>query len=474
MSVGRRVLALELALLGLVLAAAGALFHHGLSAPASFDEAVYLLATSAMRHGQALGSEIFTAQPPGFYTLIRAGQAVFGTTVSGGRDTVIAFALAGLVGAYLIGRSYSGPAAGLGAAALLAVAPPFPTFAANISADLPSFALGLLALAFLLFALDGRAPLLCSALSGALLAASISVKVSGLTLLVPAAGFLLARRSYVRASMLGALVAGFAAVALALAVGYWSGLHGIWVGAVDYHDRARSVGGPGLGLGDNVHRVTHFLDLRTPFAWLVLLAAVVSLTPWRPRLRVPLWPLLAWALASAIFLVWHHPLHDNHMVLLAVTLAVPAGLVLGAAAVQLGGRRALVAGLVLALALCAGFAQEWRRDNRNAAAQPAQVLWAVQQIKRLTRPGDLVVTDEPIVNVLARRQSPGRLVDTAFLRFDSGLLTDQQVLDTIEQDHVRAVVAGRAFRAHPKLLAELARRFPTRLDHGGVTIYLRA
>ena len=73
-SVGRRVLALELALLGFVLAAAGLLFHHGLSAPASFDEAVYVLATSAMRHGQALGSQIFTAQPPGFYTLIRAGR----------------------------------------------------------------------------------------------------------------------------------------------------------------------------------------------------------------------------------------------------------------------------------------------------------------------------------------------------------------------------------------------------------------
>ena len=427
-----------------------------------------------MRHGQALGSEIFTAQPPGFYTLIRAGQAVFGATVSGGRDTVIAFALVGLVGAYLIGRSYSGPAAGLGAAALLAVAPPFPTFAANISADLPSFALGLLALALLLFALDGKAPLVLSALSGALLAGSISVKVSGLTLLVPAAGFLWARRRYVHPAMLVALVVGFAAVALALVIGYRSGLHGIWVGAVDYHDRARSVPGPGLGLGDNVHRVVHFLDPRTPFAWLVLLAFVVSLTPWRPRLRVPLWPLLAWTVSSALFLIWHHPLHDNHMVLLAVTLALPAGIVLGAAAAQLGGRRALVAGLVLALALCAGFAQEWRRDNRNAAVEPAQVLWAVRQIDRRTGSGDLVVTDEPIVNVLARRQSPGRLVDTAFLRFDSGLLTDQQVLDVIERDHVRAVVAGRAFRARPELLAALARRFPTRLDHGGLTIYLRA
>jgi len=474
MTAGRRVLALELALLGVVLAAAGVLFHHGLSAPSSFDEAVYLLATAGLRHGQALGSEIFTAQPPGFYTLIRAGEAVYGATVSGGRDTIVTLALAGLAGAYLIGRTLSGWAAGLAAAALLAVAPPFPTFAGNISADLPSFALGLLGLAFLLLALDGRATLACAALSGALLAASFSVKVSAVTLVVPVAGFLWARRAHVGARLLGALGAGFAAVALALVVAYRGGLRGIWTGAVDYHSKARGVPGPGLGLGDNAHRVLHFLDYRTPFGWLVLLAFVVWLTPLRPRLRVPLWPLVAWAVVSALFLIWHHPLHDNHMVLLAVTLAVPAGTTLGAAAAQLGGRRALAAGLMLALALGAGFAQEWRRADRNAAAQPAEVLWAVQQVDRLTRPGELVVTDEPIVNVLARRQSPGRLVDTAFLRFDSGLLTERQVLDVIERDRVRVVVVGRAFRAHPKLLAELARRFPTQLAHGGLTIYLRA
>ena len=222
-------LALELALLGVVLAAAGLLFHHGLSAPASFDEAVYLLATAAMRHGQTLGSEIFTAQPPGFYTLIRAGQAVFGTTVSGGRNIVIAFALVGLVGAYLIGRRCSGAAAGLAAAALLAVAPPFPTFAANISADLPSFALGLLALAFLLFALDGRAPVALSALSGALVAASISVKLSALTLRCPLPVSSGCDVPTCAPGCSSRWSSGFAAVAVALAVGYRSGLHGIWV-----------------------------------------------------------------------------------------------------------------------------------------------------------------------------------------------------------------------------------------------------
>ena len=431
-----------------------------------------------MRHGQTLGSEIFTAQPPGFYTLIRAGEAVFGATVSGGRNTVIAFALVGLVGAYLIGRRCSGAAAGLVAAALLAVAPPFPTFAANISADLPSFALGLLALAFLLFALDGPGaarPL------GALRRAAGDVDLGeaervdapgarcrfplGAARLRPPPDARRARRrlrrgrARTRRSATGAGCTG-------------SG----WARST-ITTRARSVPVPGLGLGDNVHRVVHFLDFRTPFGWLVLLALVVWLTPLRPRLRVPLWPLVAWAAASALFLIWHHPLHDNHMVLLAVTLAVPAGISPRAAAAQLGGRRALAAGLVLGL--CApprGSPRKWRRDDRNAAGRACG--------RGLGRESGSTGSRAPATSSSPTSRSStcsraGRAranwstpPSSCFL--DSGLLTEEQVLDVIERDHVRAVVAARAFRAHPRLLAELARRFPRQLDHGGLTIYLRA
>src|SRR5207237_6740713 len=121
----------------LLLGLAGLLFHHGLADPPDFDEGVYLAAVDAWRHGQALGSEIFTAQPPGFYTLVRGGQAIFGATVAGGRDTIVALALVGLAGAYALGRAHGGVAAGGAAAAVLAVAPPYPTFAGRVSADLP-------------------------------------------------------------------------------------------------------------------------------------------------------------------------------------------------------------------------------------------------------------------------------------------------------------------------------------------------
>ncbi len=458
----------EALLLASLLSLAGFLFHHGLADPPDFDEAVYLAAVDAFRHGQELGAQVFTAQPPGFYTMLRAGEAVFGHTVAGGRDTIVALALLGLVGAYAIGRAYAGPAAGLGAAGLLAVSPSYSTFAAKISADLPGLAVCLVALAVLLW-LASRRPALAFGLCGALGVLGLSIKLSAITLLVPIVCVAWLARARLREALVFA--AGAGAAALAFVLGFRGELGGIWHGAVTYHAKARGAGGPGLS--DNLHRVVHFLDFHTPFGWLVLIAIVLALSPWRAHLRLPVWPLWAWAVAAAAFLVWHRPLHDNHMVLLAITLAVPAGTILGAGAAAAGSRRALAAGLALLLALTAGFVQERRRFARNEGAVPTEVRWVAGEVDRRTRPDELVVTDQPLVDVLAHRRSPGRLIDTAVLRFDSGFLTDREVLDVIDRDRIRVVVADRAFLARPAILAGLRRRFPTRLERNGLELYAR-
>jgi 4-amino-4-deoxy-L-arabinose transferase-like glycosyltransferase len=460
-----RASAVALEALGLVslLALAGALFHHGLVDPPDFDEGVYLAAVDAWRHGQALGSEIFTAQPPGFYTLLRAGQALFGATIAGGRDTIVALALLGLAGAYALGRAYGGVAVGLGAAALLAVAPPYPTFAGRVSADLPSFALGLLALALLLNGLRRRSEV-ATALAGALAVAALSVKVSAVTLLVPLVGYAIAERARLRDA--AAFLVGALAVAAGFLIGFHGDLGGIWHGAVGYHEQARGAGGPGLS--DNLHRIGHFLDPHTPFAWLVVAAVAVSASPWRPRPAARIWPLWAWSVTAAAFLAWHRPLHDNHMVLLAVTLALPSGIVLGSA---FRGRPVLVA--ALALALAAAFTQEYRRSSRNAHPIAAEIRWAAAEVDRRTAPGEEIVTDQPLVAVLAHRRIPGQLVDAAALRFDSGLLRDADVLAGVDRAHVRVVVVDRVFRIRPAILAGLERRFPTRVRRGELVLYAR-
>jgi hypothetical protein len=82
------------------------------------------------------------------------------------------------------------------------------------------------------------------------------------------------------------------------------------------------------------------------------------------------------------------------------------------------------------------------------------------------------VSDHSIVPFLAGRVVAGPLVDTATLRFETGSLTDAEVLRELERWDVRAVVVGRAFAARPDLVRAIERRFRRKLVRDGITVYL--
>lgn len=173
---------LEGAAVGASVVAGLALFLRGMPSPADYDEGVYLASVDALRHGQQLGSQIFTPQPPAFYELLRVGDVVFGNSLHGVRGIVVLCAVVAVVAAWVLVRSLAGPAAGVGAAALLAVCAPFPTFSSRISADLPAYTIGLVGLAV---AARARSTPTLLILAGALVGTSVLVKVSALTVLVP-------------------------------------------------------------------------------------------------------------------------------------------------------------------------------------------------------------------------------------------------------------------------------------------------
>ena len=61
----------ELAALVVILAAQAFLFARPIHSAATYDEDVYLAALDALRHGQALGSQVFALSSQGFYDLLR-------------------------------------------------------------------------------------------------------------------------------------------------------------------------------------------------------------------------------------------------------------------------------------------------------------------------------------------------------------------------------------------------------------------
>jgi hypothetical protein len=459
----RRPRLLEALPLAGLLAACGVLFARSLETRANFDEGVYLASLDALRHGQALGTEVDIPQPPGFYVLLQAIALLFGNSVTGVRVGFLLISLAGLLAAYTIGRALAGPVGGLAAAALLAVTAPYPTLAAQVEADTVSTVLGLGSIALLMRAGPG---LLGPAAAGVLAGGALSVKLLAAPFAVPLAILLLARRSWRQA---GAFVAGGVALVGVLLARYAYALDALYESVIAEHRRAQRLG---PGLADNVDRVLlHPLDWRTPSGVLVPVGVVVALAFVR---RTETLALGAWIVASAAFLVYQRPLLDHHMVLLTTALATTAGVGLGAAAAaaRLPRRAELAVAAAVGIAVVTGYAQEYRRLARNDRPEPPEVRWAAATLRQHTRPDELVGTDLPIAAYLADRRIVGHLIDASYGRLNTQTLTTEEILEVLEHERVRAVLVGRNYRAKPDLIGVLSRRYPRRLRKACITLYL--
>src|SRR4051812_13631262 len=142
----RRALTVEVVLLLAILVAQAYLFSRPIHTATNYDEDVYLASVDALRHGQSLGTDVFAAQFPGFYDLLRGLSFLTGIGVTSLRAGLLGVTLVGTIGGWLVGRRYGGPVGGLLVASLLAIAPPLDLFGFQVIADTPALALTLLAL----------------------------------------------------------------------------------------------------------------------------------------------------------------------------------------------------------------------------------------------------------------------------------------------------------------------------------------
>ena len=92
-------------------------------------------------------------------------------------------------------------------------------------------------------------------------------------------------------------------------------------------------------------------------------------------------------------------------------------------------------------------------------------------LERLTAPGTLTVDDRPIISFLAHRRVVGQLVDLAFLRWETGSLTDAKVIRDLGP--AGAVVVSRSLRTRPAIMAYVRAHFRRVYDSGGVEIWVR-
>jgi len=454
--------AAELVALASVLLLAVLLALRGAGSGLTYDEGTYLLSVLNLQGGQALGTDVFAPQPPLFYELVRLSSWVFGPEVEEVRRGIVVAFLAGVLGAYLLVRALVGPWAGVAAAALVVVAPPIPLDATRVHADLPAVALMLLALGLAAEPRGGRrAQLALGFAAGAVLAIAVGVKLTALIGVVPLA-LLLFSRPAARPARSAATAAGAAVVTVTVLVVYRDALGPLWSSLVGYRRAARET--PNLVGGREILEIV--LDLHAAFtvAFLlgVILAAVRLLRERTARAATVVVPALLLAVLGALALATYRPLHLNHLVLASAVLGVLAATLIGWGAAGLSARgQAVVAGLVCLLVL-GSFSQGWRRAGTELMPPDASVIALADRLGRVAPSGSLVVSDNPGVAYLARRRTPGGLVDTARLRFATGSLTDADVLETVDRTCVVAIVAARTFLLRPGLLAGFEERFGRR------------
>lgn len=451
--------------LGALLVADSLLWSRSFGKAANFDEGGYTVALEALREGQELGTEVFLVQPPLFYNLLQAIGAVVGPSFDELRAGMLVVSLAGVAGAFVLGRAFGGDWAGVGAATLYSLTPPFPANAPLIEADPPSVSLALIALAFAAHGYGRGRHGALAFLAGVALAASVLVKLFTVTAFAPLLALALWKHATWRQLLLTA--AGGVALTVATVLPHLGALPELWEGVVGGHLDQREIDAPSHL--DNVGRLLDFVDPRTPVTYLLLAGVAAYL--WRRPAGV--WALWAWTGAATAFTIAMRPLLDHHLVLLAAALSVPAGISLGAAIDSQPARvRAIAVGLAVAVA-AAGGAQQYRQAVRNNVGEAPRTLWAAGVIERETKPGERIVTDIPTVAVLADRRVPGYLVDVSWGRVRSGALNRENVIATIEREGIDAVVVGRMLRVSPGLAEALRARFPDRRRFNGITIYLR-
>lgn len=447
----RRAFHVEAVALGAILVAQAFLFTRLLHSATNYDEDVYLAAVDALRHGQSLGSDVFAAQFPGFYDLLRGLSYVTGIGVASMRAGMVFVTLLGTVGAWLLGRRFGGPLGGLLAAASLAIAPPLDLFGWQVIADTPELALAALALGIATLA----GPVAAVA-AGGLFGAALSVKLTALTA-APAAVWLLRDRAVQS-------LAGFGAVCAAVLVAHAPALGSLWTSGVTYHEDARST----PAVIPHPHRqILDQIPHRTPFFVLALVAIALAVLALARDRRLSTWPLWSWVMLAIAFLLVHKPLHYNHLVEFPFTLAIATGATLGA-----GLRRVpWVAVAVVGAVFVVGYIQQLHRVDAARTPEPTPNVAAARALKGLTPPGAITIDDRPIISFLAQRRVEGALVDLAHLRWETGSLTDSAVIRRLSD--VDAVVVSRALRTRPRVLRAVRADFTRGYARGGVVIWVR-
>lgn len=451
----------------LVLAASLRLWH--LSALTdNYDEGVYWASLRALHAGSSLFTPIFSSQPPFFLLSMVPLINLLGTTLVAGRLGVVLFSLLGILAMYIVGHRLGGRWAGFGAALLLAVDHLSLIQSQTIQAEAPSTALMIVAVAAASYA--DRAPWQASLLSGVATMLALMTKLFAVVAIIPILLLFFSQAFQIQREQrdstltwglqtIGCYLLGFLATGAMLLLPYLGQLQPLYAQVIAFHlDAARAFPS---SLQQNFSLIIH-TQAEYPLLGIALAGGVMGLL----RRQWSILIAVSWVLAALAVLLKQAPLFDHHLVLLVPGLALTASLGLAprdktmsapledlrfrlsylphfSARMSARSASALRVGLPILL-LCSVVLFALHTNLRYPLGIPADQVATLTRVandlKTLTTPEQLVIADDQYIADLAERSVPPELVDTSFVRIQTGYLTTDQVIALAEQPQVGAIL----------------------------------
>jgi 4-amino-4-deoxy-L-arabinose transferase-like glycosyltransferase len=426
-----------------------------------YDEAGYIAVPWMVAAGHALYTEVYSPSPPLFTLSVVAAFRVWGNSVEIARAVIVAYSALGLLAAALLAREMRGGVAGLAAVLLLFFSPEYFRLSRVTMSEVPAVSLALISLlALLVYWRRGQRGWLV--LSGLTLATSLLVKLVTLFALpLPVLAVALrhfypltpdAERSMpekVRGvvSDLALWAASFCLPILLCLLIYDP--QAMYEQAVALHWRGRE-----FHAVDYSRRGPRILGYLWEDRGLLMLALGGSLSCWLRRSRQALL-VVAWFLLVTIMMINQAPLTAHHMLPMLPPLAVLAGVMVQE---SWGGWLTLIKrrhwrgvllpaigfGLVVFyLVNWSAVAESDREEMTRTNVPEGLVEDAISLLKQVTAPGDFVISDDPLIVLLAGRNIPPTLTGADWRRLSVGYLTAEQLIALSKEYDASALVFWR-------------------------------
>jgi hypothetical protein len=414
-----------------------------------YDEGVYWQTLRAMRAGYNLYGGIFCSQPPGFMLSIYPIYRLFGSTIVAARLGVAVLSLLGLAGAYLLGKTLAGRAAGTAALAIVVTTPSYLQASRTLQAEGPAVAFLFLTIATAFMWRkhpNGRKGILLAVLSCVMLLLGTLVKLPDITAVVPvlviAFGRLWqmlrtegSRIEIALRPMVGAAVVSTFVLLMVIAA-FAGSLSALVRQVLTFHIAARET--TIVSPLNNFHLLVQFLTANVALSAGAAIGIVVSV--FRQDWRIV--PLICWIAATFAGLILQAPLFLHHAVVLIPPLVAISVLALddfpSRYYIRLVSRmRSHVSVLILVVvgAVLTGVLSDYAEGGDGQRA--TQIIADVQ---RATTPDQWVITDAQFMVGLADRSTPPWLADTSSVRISSGYLTMPELIEAASDARVHAIL----------------------------------